>query len=45
MLYLHVSVSLLGISIVLNLTPNYKGAAAWFNNIAAATDKLTVSQK
>ncbi|MCI4377383.1 hypothetical protein PGIGA_G00202960 [Pangasianodon gigas] len=29
-----------GISIVLDLTPNYKGAAAWFNNVAAALEKL-----
>ncbi|TSL34649.1 4F2 cell-surface antigen heavy chain [Bagarius yarrelli] len=30
-----------GISIVLDLTPNYTGAAAWFSNIAAATEKLS----
>ncbi|KAK3546429.1 hypothetical protein QTP70_026398 [Hemibagrus guttatus] len=30
-----------GMSIVLDLTPNYKGAAVWFSDIAAAADKLT----
>ncbi|XP_072542906.1 amino acid transporter heavy chain SLC3A2-like [Salminus brasiliensis] len=29
-----------GISIVLDLTPNYEGAAAWFNNAAAVGEKL-----
>lgn len=47
MVYLLVFVSFSGISIVLDLTPNYKGDAAWFSNIpdASAVAKLNVSQK
>lgn len=33
--YLLVSMSLSGISIVLDLTPNYKGGDAWFTNVHA----------
>uniref|UniRef100_A0A673H985 4F2 cell-surface antigen heavy chain-like n=1 Tax=Sinocyclocheilus rhinocerous TaxID=307959 RepID=A0A673H985_9TELE len=32
-----------GISIVLDLTPNYEGVSAWFNNAASVAERLKVS--
>lgn len=38
-----VALSFAGISIVLNLTPNYDGASVWFNNVTAVAEKIEVS--
>lgn len=43
--YLLISVCLSGISIVLDLTPNFKGSADWFSNVANLAENLKVSIK
>lgn len=47
MVYLLVSMPVSGISIVLDLTPNYKGREVWFSNVAGLEEPkikdLTVS--
>lgn len=37
--YLLVSMPLSGISIVLDLTPNYKGREVWFSNVAGLEER------
>lgn len=37
------SLSFAGISIVLNLTPNYEKPSVWFKNVTAFAEKIRVS--
>ncbi len=43
--FVFVALSFAGISIVLNLTPDYDGASVWFNNVTAVAEKIEVSKK